>query len=420
MRLLLFAGFLGSGKTTLILALGRQAAFRDARVAVIVNEVGEVGIDGDVLRMGDLQVKEITAGCICCQIGVDLVRTLRELEELFRPDLVIIEASGIATPAGVLDALQRYPVETVTSIETITVVDPLRFEALYEVLTPLIESQIVGADRVVVMKVDQATPDEVDAALRTVAALAPFAPTYLVDAAREDSVEPLLAALGLAVGAGGRGAPARAVRPPSRRRERGRACPAPGRWGLPALGRRALSAFGGRSSGAVWSPGGAPSRATACGSAAVPDHPRRGSGRVDGRRRSFRDRSCQVSASRPRWRAYLQSHLCADGRFGRGAGRHHRSGSAADRRERRAGDRRARLRSARREHRCALGGGTSPASGTGGGLLVETGLIRAALAGRDQAVSTVVTRPARRALLGGPPLGFQRSSHFPLRVILCR
>ena len=202
MRLLLFAGFLGSGKTTLILALGRQVAFRDTRVAVIVNEVGEVGIDGDVLRMGDLQVKEITAGCICCQIGVDLVRTLWELEELFRPDLVIIEASGIATPAGVLDALRRYPARTVTSIETITVVDPLRFEALYEVLTPLIESQIIGADRVVVMKADQATPEEVEAALRTVAALAPAAPAYVVDATRAESLEPLVAALGLAADAG--------------------------------------------------------------------------------------------------------------------------------------------------------------------------------------------------------------------------
>jgi len=202
MRLLLFAGFLGSGKTTLILALGRQVSFRHARVAVIVNEVGEVGIDGDVLRMGDLQVKEITAGCICCQIGVDLVRTLWELEDLFRPDLVIIEASGIATPAGVLDALRRYPAQTVTSIETITVVDPLRFEALYEVLTPLIESQIVGADRVVVMKADQATPEEVKATLRTIAVLAPAAPTYVVDATRAESLEPLVAALGLAMDAG--------------------------------------------------------------------------------------------------------------------------------------------------------------------------------------------------------------------------
>ena len=109
MRLLLFAGFLGSGKTTLILALARQAALDHLRVCVLVNEVGEVGIDGEVLRLGDMEVVEITGGCICCQIGVDLVRALRDLEQEFRPDLVIVEASGIATPGGVLDAIRSYP-----------------------------------------------------------------------------------------------------------------------------------------------------------------------------------------------------------------------------------------------------------------------------------------------------------------------
>ncbi len=66
MRLLLFAGFLGSGKTTLILALARRIAVCGIRSCVIVNEVGEVGTDGEVLRMGDLEVKELTAACICC------------------------------------------------------------------------------------------------------------------------------------------------------------------------------------------------------------------------------------------------------------------------------------------------------------------------------------------------------------------
>lgn len=102
MRLLLVAGFLGSGKTAIIVALARHAASAGHRIAIVVNEVGDVGIDGSVLRMEDLEVKEITSGCICCQICVDLVRTLRELGTRFRPDLVIIEASGIATAAGVM------------------------------------------------------------------------------------------------------------------------------------------------------------------------------------------------------------------------------------------------------------------------------------------------------------------------------
>jgi G3E family GTPase len=198
MRLLLFAGFLGSGKTTLIVALARQAALQRSRVCVLVNEVGEVGIDGEVIRMGDLEVVEITGGCICCQIGVDLVRALRDLEQEFRPDLVIVEASGIATPEGVLDTIRRYPPQTLEAMLTVTVVDPLRFEALYEVLTPLIEGQIAGADHIVITKADEASPAEVEAARRVAGELAPGVPVFIVDSARPETLEGFLAAAALA------------------------------------------------------------------------------------------------------------------------------------------------------------------------------------------------------------------------------
>lgn len=192
MRILLFTGFLGAGKTTLILALARRAAARGARLAVIVNEVGEVGIDGEVLRLGDLEVVEITAGCICCQIGSDLMRALRELDELVAPDLAIVEASGIATPAGVWEAIARFPPARLTGRETVTVVDPTRLEALLEVLTPLMEAQLAGADRVVVTRREQATSAELESARGAAARLAPAAPFYLVDADFEESLSGLL------------------------------------------------------------------------------------------------------------------------------------------------------------------------------------------------------------------------------------
>jgi G3E family GTPase len=197
MRLLLFAGFLGSGKTTLILALARSAALQRYRVCVLVNEVGEVGIDGEVLRLGDMEVVEITGGCICCQIGVDLVRALRDLEQEFRPDLVIVEASGIAAPEGVLDSIGRYPPKTLTSIRTVTVVDPTRLEALYEVLTPLIEGQISGADYLVITKADAAAAGEVEAAVLRVAESAPAVPVFVVDATRDETLDGFLASLAL-------------------------------------------------------------------------------------------------------------------------------------------------------------------------------------------------------------------------------
>ena len=195
MRLLVVAGFLGSGKTTLVLSLAKAAVRATLRVAVVVNEVGEVGIDGSVFRLGDLQVKEITAGCICCQIGVDLVRTLVELDETFAPDLVIVEASGIAAPAGVLDALRYYPADKIAGIRTVTLVDPLRFEALYEVVTPLIEAQITGADVLVVTKKDQATATELEYAARMIGSAAPGVPLYVVDATAEEDVAGIVTAL---------------------------------------------------------------------------------------------------------------------------------------------------------------------------------------------------------------------------------
>jgi len=200
MRMLLFAGFLGSGKTTLILALARRAALAQARVCVLVNEVGEVGIDGEVLRLGDMEVVEITGGCICCQIGVELVRALRDLEREFHPDLVIVEASGIATPEGVLATVRSYPPQTLESLDTVTVVDPTRFEALLDVLTPLIEGQIAGADCLVVTKADEASSDEVALCTEALARSAPGTPVFVADSLREGSLHDFLTWVGAAGG----------------------------------------------------------------------------------------------------------------------------------------------------------------------------------------------------------------------------
>lgn len=222
-RILLFTGFLGSGKTTLILAVARVLAEMGRRTCIIVNEIGDVGIDGEVLRLGGLIVREITAGCICCQMGVDLIRTLQEVVERVVPDLVMIEASGMATPAGVMRSLDRYFVGSTNRsgganaadpngeglsgggrsgganvarpVVTITVVDPTRFEALHQVLTPLIEDQIAGADRVVVTKALEATPEEVDGARRVIQALRPGVPLHVTDSLQPESVAPLVAAL---------------------------------------------------------------------------------------------------------------------------------------------------------------------------------------------------------------------------------
>ena len=164
-----------------------------ARVGALLRRGAPSGAQAATqLRMGDLEVKEITGGCICCQIGPDLVRTLHELEAGFRPHLVIVEASGIAAPPGVLGALKYFPAEKLDGIETVTVVDAARFGELYEIITPLLDSQIVAADRVAITKIDEATAEETDRTVEAVRLLAPAAPLYMVDATDEESLAGLL------------------------------------------------------------------------------------------------------------------------------------------------------------------------------------------------------------------------------------
>ena len=182
MDLLCFSGFLGSGKTTVILALAKELAARGRRTAIVVNEIGEVGVDQQVMRDGGLEVYEITAGCICCQLGVDLVRTLELLVDQHRPHTVIIEASGVATPEGVLDALSYYRGPPFAAIRSVGVLDPTRLEALIDVMTPLIESQVAGVDEIVITKMDEATAPDVALARNVAGRLNPDAPVRTLSA----------------------------------------------------------------------------------------------------------------------------------------------------------------------------------------------------------------------------------------------
>ena len=183
MDLLIFSGFLGSGKTTLILALAKELAAHGRRTAFVVNEIGEVGVDQQVMRDDGLEVYEITAGCICCTLGVDLVKTLGQLVDQQHPETVIVEASGVATPDGVLDALSYYRGPAFAVTRSVGVLDPTRLEALIDVMTPLIESQVAGVHELVITKTDVASPAEMrlaravagrlnpEALLRTVSAV---------------------------------------------------------------------------------------------------------------------------------------------------------------------------------------------------------------------------------------------------------
>ncbi|OQB26552.1 MAG: putative metal chaperone YciC [Chloroflexi bacterium ADurb.Bin180] len=182
MRLLLIAGFLGSGKTTLTINLARAAVARGKKVAILVNEIGAIGIDNQLMRQLELNVFQLFGGCICCSLAGDLVSSLQQLDTAYDPDLVMVEPSGAAEPGNILNALPYYDGRPLDNITTLALLDPTRLSELYEVLTPLITRQAQGADWLVVTKADLAQPEEVEVAVRIATGINPRARLVKVDA----------------------------------------------------------------------------------------------------------------------------------------------------------------------------------------------------------------------------------------------
>ncbi|MCP8321313.1 MAG: cobalamin biosynthesis protein P47K [archaeon] len=155
MQFLIISGFFGSGKTTLILELARELVIkRGKKVGIIVNDLGEVGIDDKVMRSYGLNVKEMFGGCICCEIAVNLPTTLKALKEAYNPDVVILEPSGIADASNVNKVLKSIHDLELEVLPVVVLFDATQFDLLVESL-PFIIAQLKSADIVLINKIDR-------------------------------------------------------------------------------------------------------------------------------------------------------------------------------------------------------------------------------------------------------------------------
>ena len=152
----LLSGFLGSGKTTLLKRLLDHCLAVGLKPAVMMNEYGEVNIDGELLRGQGFSVREMTNGCICCTIGSTLGLALQEVAAL-KPNLIFVEATGLADPVELIDQATKEEVLTrVRLASLIAVLDPHNFARLAEELHAGIQQQTELADFVVLNKRDLA------------------------------------------------------------------------------------------------------------------------------------------------------------------------------------------------------------------------------------------------------------------------
>jgi G3E family GTPase len=152
-------GFLGSGKTTLLRAALASSDMADT--AVIVNEIGEMGLDHLLMQAVDEQIVELPSGCLCCARRLDIITTIRDLIErrdngaIAGFNRIVIETSGLADPAPILYTLAADPMlgHVLTFNAVVTLVDAVAGQGTLQ-RHPEAVSQVAVADRVVITKTD--------------------------------------------------------------------------------------------------------------------------------------------------------------------------------------------------------------------------------------------------------------------------
>lgn len=197
---LLLTGYLGSGKTTLVNKI--LANKKGIKFAVIVNDIGEVNIDADLIEKGGVVGKKdeslvaLQNGCICCTLKMDLVEQLCEITRQHRFDYIVIEASGICEPAPIAQTICSIPSMGIEYVKDgmvrldsiVTVVDALRMQSEFqngndllrqnideEDIENLIIQQIEFCNIVLLNKASEVTPEELSKIKEIVRALQPKA-----------------------------------------------------------------------------------------------------------------------------------------------------------------------------------------------------------------------------------------------------
>ena len=169
-------GYLGSGKTTLLnhILTGQHGR----KVAVIVNEFGEIGIDGQLIEQdGDEQLIEFNNGCLCCTVRGDLIETIGKLRQRAGElDAILIETTGLADPAPVASTFfVDEAVRASTRLDAfVTVVDAVNLEKNLEQSVEA-QEQVAFADIVLVNKTDLASEEQLQRIERRVRVLNPLA-----------------------------------------------------------------------------------------------------------------------------------------------------------------------------------------------------------------------------------------------------
>ena len=181
MKIIVLGGFLGSGKTTLLMQLAKFITLQEGgpQVVILENEIGEVGVDNQLLAGASFSVENIFSGCICCSGAVDLVEGVRKIAHDYDPDWLLIEATGMALPSSIRATLKD---SLGLEAAVLCVVDSNRWLRIRKASPEFAVEQLKKTDMVVLTKIDKVDGEKLAAAEADVRANSKKTELYKVNA----------------------------------------------------------------------------------------------------------------------------------------------------------------------------------------------------------------------------------------------
>ncbi len=162
-----FSGFLGAGKTTLIKKLIKEA-YAGEKLVLIENEFGEIGVDGGFMKEAGITVNELNSGCICCSLVGDFAEALKKVVTDLNPDRILIEPSGVGKLSDVVRAVERANLADAKINSLTAVVDANKCKIYMKNFGEFFNDQIESAACIVFSHVDVASSEKLATALKLV------------------------------------------------------------------------------------------------------------------------------------------------------------------------------------------------------------------------------------------------------------
>lgn len=162
MKIVIVSGLLGVGKTSVILKMLDPLMSDGAKVAVIENDFGAMGVDSEVLEKNGMKVRDLKGGCICCTMQGSLMDSLVSLKNEYAPDIVVIEPTGIADPEFIVGSVNAFPGIDLEAVHVSAIVDCERFLKVQKMFERPLKNQLKLSEVAMLNKIDTVSSEDLE------------------------------------------------------------------------------------------------------------------------------------------------------------------------------------------------------------------------------------------------------------------